>query len=76
MQHEKLVEIEQVLVREVKAMKLVARLLVSFVVLSPPPISIKGAVVGGVAGHYAGHRALLGGIAGCAVGGKVSIICN
>ncbi|MBV8093908.1 MAG: hypothetical protein JOY71_19465 [Acetobacteraceae bacterium] len=29
---------------------------------------IKGAAVGGVAGHYAGHHGVLGAAAGCAVG--------
>ncbi|MGS1032125.1 hypothetical protein [Burkholderia glumae] len=29
---------------------------------------LKGAAVGGVAGHVAGHHALLGAAAGCAIG--------
>ncbi len=29
---------------------------------------LSGAAVGGVAGHYAGHHAILGAAAGCAVG--------
>ncbi len=29
---------------------------------------IKGALIGGVAGHYAGHHGLLGAAAGCAIG--------
>jgi hypothetical protein len=29
---------------------------------------LKGAVIGGVAGHYAGHHGLLGAGAGCIIG--------
>lgn len=29
---------------------------------------IKGALIGGVAGHFAGHHGLLGAAAGCAIG--------
>ena len=29
---------------------------------------LKGAAVGGVAGHFAGHHAILGALAGCAIG--------
>jgi hypothetical protein len=29
---------------------------------------LKGAVVGGVAGHYVGHHGLLGATAGCVIG--------
>ena len=29
---------------------------------------LKGAAVGGVAGHFAGHHAVLGALAGCAIG--------
>ena len=29
---------------------------------------LKGAVVGGTAGHFAGHHGMLGAMAGCAVG--------
>ena len=29
---------------------------------------LKGAAVGGVAGHYSGHHGLLGAAAGCAIG--------
>lgn len=29
---------------------------------------MKGAVVGGVAGHYAGHHAVVGAVGGCIVG--------
>jgi hypothetical protein len=35
---------------------------------SPRPIGIKGAIVGGIAGHYAVHHGLLGAAAGCVVG--------
>ena len=31
-------------------------------------VCLKGAVVGGVAGHYAGHHGLLGAGAGCLIG--------
>jgi uncharacterized protein YcfJ len=39
--------------------------------LSPPVQAngcLKGAAVGGVAGHYAGHHAVLGAVSGCFVG--------
>ena len=29
---------------------------------------LKGAAVGGVAGHFAGHHGVLGAVAGCAIG--------
>lgn len=29
---------------------------------------LKGAAVGGVAGHFAGHHPILGALAGCAIG--------
>jgi hypothetical protein len=40
--------------------------------LSPVPAEakgcLKGAAIGGVAGHFAGHHGVLGAIGGCAVG--------
>jgi len=40
--------------------------------LSSPPAAakgcLKGAVIGGAAGHFAGHHGLLGAGAGCAIG--------
>ena len=42
------------------------------VTLSPTPAPaagcLKGAAIGGVAGHYAGHHGLLGAGAGCVIG--------
>jgi hypothetical protein len=37
---------------------------------TPAPAAgcLKGAVIGGVAGHYAGHHGLLGAGAGCVIG--------
>ena len=47
-------------------------LAVAVVFLSPTPAPaagcLKDAVVGGVAGHYAGHHGLLGAGAGCIIG--------
>ena len=41
-------------------------------VMSPAPVSakgcIKGAVIGGTAGHFAGHHGVLGAGAGCIIG--------
>lgn len=34
---------------------------------------LKGAVVGGVAGHFAHHHAAMGAIAGCAVGHHMAV---
>ncbi len=40
--------------------------------MSPAPVSakgcIKGAVIGGAAGHFAGHHGVLGAGAGCIIG--------
>jgi hypothetical protein len=33
---------------------------------------VKGAVVGGVAGHFAGHHPILGAAGGCAVGHHIA----
>ena len=45
---------------------------VTAIALSAPPASsagcIKGAVIGGVAGHFVGHHGLLGAGAGCVIG--------
>ena len=50
----------------------VASALAAVVFLSPVPAPaagcLKGAVVGGVAGHYAGRHGLLGAGAGCLIG--------
>lgn len=35
---------------------------------------LTGAAVGGVGGHFAGHHALLGAAAGCAVGHHMSVM--
>lgn len=35
---------------------------------------IKGAVVGGVAGHLYHHHAILGAVAGCAVGHHMAVV--
>ncbi len=35
---------------------------------------LSGAAVGGVAGHYAGHHAILGAAAGCAVGHHAKVL--
>src|ERR1700752_534077 len=47
-------------------------LAVTAVWLSPTPVSaagcLKGAVIGGAAGHYAGHHGVLGAGAGCLIG--------
>jgi hypothetical protein len=47
-------------------------LAVTAVSLSTTPVSaagcLKGAAIGGVAGHYAGHHGLLGAGAGCLIG--------
>jgi hypothetical protein len=45
----------------------------AFLVLLAPSVSeakgcFKGALIGGVAGHFAGHHGLLGAVAGCLVG--------
>ena len=37
---------------------------------------LSGAAVGGVAGHYAGHHAILGAAAGCAVGHHARVVAN
>jgi hypothetical protein len=49
-----------------------AALVLAAAAFNPVPVSaagcIKGAVVGGVAGHFTHHHGLLGAAAGCAIG--------
>jgi hypothetical protein len=47
-----------------------AALLVTPAIMSPASAAgcVKGAAVGGVAGHFAGHHGLAGAAIGCAVG--------
>ena len=48
-----------------------AAIAITLVAITPPADAkgcIKGALVGGAAGHFAGHHGVLGAAAGCAIG--------
>jgi hypothetical protein len=47
---------------------LIAMALVAVTVPAEAKGCIKGALVGGAAGHFAGHHGLIGAAAGCAIG--------
>jgi outer membrane lipoprotein SlyB len=55
-----------------KSIAIAAGLLLAATAFSPAPAQaagcLKGAVVGGVAGHYIGHHGVLGATAGCLIG--------
>jgi len=55
-----------------RVVAIVTALLVGVVLLPAGPAQaagcLKGAVVGGVAGHYVGHHGWLGATAGCVIG--------
>lgn len=56
----------------IKSVAIAAALLVGVAVVPTAPAQargcIKGAMVGGVAGHYMGHHGFLGAAAGCLIG--------
>jgi hypothetical protein len=55
-----------------KCFAIVAVLVLGGAMLTPAPAEaagcLKGAAVGGVAGHYLGHHGVLGAAAGCVIG--------
>ncbi len=61
-----------------KSVFVVAALMAAGFVVAPQQAGavgcLSGAAVGGVAGHVAGHHALLGAAAGCAVGHHAAVV--